>query len=137
MTIRIHRNDLTNLIEEIEFSEENLAERQQAGLYLQAEILRALQTLTQKVDTMAQTEQDQVAQLSSDVTALTSAFTGFETAVAAEIATIKAQPAAADPVVAQSLANIEALTAKIVADTAAAAPASTDTGSGSTDAPTT
>lgn len=69
------------------------------------------------------TLQDQVTTLTSDVTALTGAFTDFETAVAAEIAGIKASPAAADPVIAQGLTNIETLTAKIKADTAAATPA--------------
>lgn len=82
-----------------------------------------LHQLREELRTMAQTEQEQVTQLTSDVTALTDALTGFETAVAAEIASIKAQPAAADPVVAQALTNIESLTARLKTDTAAATPA--------------
>lgn len=82
-----------------------------------------LHALREELRTMAQTEQDQVTQLTSDVTALTDALTGFETAVAAEIANIKSQPAAADPVVAQALTNIETLTARLKTDTAAATPA--------------
>src|SRR5260370_37003669 len=86
-------------------------------------VLRELHHLRREVRTMSQTQQDQDTQITAAVTALSDAFTGFETAVATEIANIKSSPAAADPVVAQALANIEALTAKIVADTTAALPA--------------
>lgn len=86
-----------------------------------------LHQLREEVRTMAETQQDQDTQIASDVTALTNAFTGFESAVAAEIAAIKSTPAAADPVVATALTNLEALTAKMVADTAAATPAPTPT----------
>jgi predicted nucleic acid-binding Zn-ribbon protein len=95
------------------------------------EIRHELRQLREEVRIMGQTQQDQDTQIASDVTALTNAFTGFETAVAAEIAAAKSSPAAADPVVAQALTNIEALTAKIVADTAAAQPPADTTGDGS------
>jgi hypothetical protein len=97
-----------------------------------------LHQLREDVRIMAETQQDQDTQLASDVTALTSALTGFEQAVAAEIASIKSSPAAADPVVAQAITNIEGLTARLVSDTAAAAPASSTTTppASSTDIPT-
>ena len=81
-----------------------------------------LHQLREEVRIMAETQQDQDTQLSADVTALTNALTDFETAVAAEIASIKASPAAADPVVATAITNLEGLTSRLKADALAAAP---------------
>jgi hypothetical protein len=88
-------------------------DRIEAGLHL----------LREELQTMAQTQQDQDTQLTADVAALGQKLTDFETAVAAEIASIKSSPAAADPVVATAITNLEGLTARLVSDTAAATPA--------------
>lgn len=66
--------------------------------------------------------QEQVATLTGDVTTLAATEQKFEDTISAEIATLKASPAAADPAVATAISNIEAITAKMAAATAAAAP---------------
>jgi hypothetical protein len=85
-------------------------------------ILHEVLQLKHEVRKMADTQQQQDAQLTSDITALTTAFTNYTAAVQAEIAVLQGSPAASDPVVAQAITNIEALTAQINADTASATP---------------
>lgn len=89
-----------------------------------------LHLLREEIRIMSETQAQQDAQITSDVAALTTAFTNFQAAVAAEIAAAQASPAAADPVVAQALTNIESLTATMVAATAAAQPAAPVTSDG-------
>jgi septal ring-binding cell division protein DamX len=70
-----------------------------------------------------ETLQQQVETLTGDVATLAATEQTFEDTITAEIAALKASPAAADPVVATAIANIEAITAKMAAATAAATPA--------------
>lgn len=125
----------TDFIEEIEFAgrEIPLSHSELRGL-LHA-VFGEIRELRTEVRIMADTQAQQDAEITADVTALTTAFTNYTTAVAAEIAAIQASPAAADPIVAQGLTNIEALTATINAATTAATPAAPATPS--TDAPVT
>jgi hypothetical protein len=114
--VRINRT-----ITETEIRRESPETEHVKGLLI--EILRELRHLREEVKQMAQTQQEQDDQITAAVAALGQKLTDFETAVATEIATIKATPAAADPVVATAITNLEDLTARLVSDTAAATPA--------------